>query len=153
MRPDGRLVLLGRKDFQVKVRGHRVELAEVELAVASLDNVKDAVVVAKADPTGEHHLIAYVVPCTEPYSVKGWCAGLAELLPGHMIPAAFHVLPELPRTANGKIDRRALSGPAPPQARGNDTVRRAPHADRGTCRRHLDRGIGQGFDRHPRQLL
>jgi amino acid adenylation domain-containing protein len=115
MLPDGCLVPLGRKDFQVKVRGYRVELAEVEMALLKLDNVKEAVVVGQADPHGEQRLVAYLVPATQPAPPAGTLQRLlAQDMPDYMIPSAFVWLNSLPLTANGKVDLRAL--PAPERA-------------------------------------
>jgi amino acid adenylation domain-containing protein len=66
MLPDGCLLHMGRKDFQVKVRGHRVELAEIEMALLDLDDVKQAAVILRGDHAGDQHLVAYVVPAEEP---------------------------------------------------------------------------------------
>ncbi len=108
-RPDGMLDFLGRRDFQVKVRGFRVEPAEVESALLGHPGVREAVVTAAADAAGGHRLIAYYVaeggggPATEELA-----AGLRARLPEHMVPGTFVRLPELPLNANGKVDRRAL---------------------------------------------
>jgi acyl-coenzyme A synthetase/AMP-(fatty) acid ligase len=112
MLPDGCLVPLGRKDFQVKVRGYRVELAEVEIALLKLDSVKEAVVVGQADPHGEQRLVAYLVPGTQPVPPAGTLRRLlAQDMPDYMIPSAFVWLNSFPLTANGKVDRRALPAP------------------------------------------
>ncbi len=113
---DGRLQLMGRTDSQVKVRGHRVEIAEVELALAGVDNVKEAVVALRADATGEPCLVAYVVPLARPAPTASAMRGaLAGALPGHMLPSVFVVLDALPLTPAGKVDRHAL--PEPGRAR------------------------------------
>jgi amino acid adenylation domain-containing protein len=112
--PDGRLHYLGRRDRQVKVRGYRVEVGEVEAAVLELPSVRNAAVVV-ADAGGDAQLVAYVV--SDPAATFDEAEGrrkLAEWLPGHMIPSAFVELPALPMTANGKLDREAL--PPPPTA-------------------------------------
>ncbi len=99
---------LGRIDHQVKIRGFRIELGEVETALLSQDDVREAVVVVQQQE-GDQRLVAYVA------SEKGRsveAGGLRNLLqkrlPGHMIPSAFVFLEALPRTPNGKVDRRAL---------------------------------------------
>lgn len=112
MLPDGCLVPVGRKDFQVKVRGYRVEVAEVEMALLNLDNIREAVVVAREDREGDQRLIGYLVPVSHPApSFSTMRRLLAENLPDYMIPSGFLVLDSLPRTANGKVDRRALPTP------------------------------------------
>ena len=118
---DGTLELLGRADFQVKVRGYRIELAEIEAALERHARVKEAVVVQQRwEATGVTRLAAYVA--ADGHSIDSANALVTELkqqlaaaLPDYMLPNAFVVLPALPRNGNGKIDRRALpqveSGP------------------------------------------
>ncbi|CAN5499462.1 hypothetical protein BH10PLA2_BH10PLA2_04440 [soil metagenome] len=107
--PDGCLEYLGRSDFQVKIRGHRVEIAEIEAALLALDEIKEAVVVGRDSATGGQRLEAYVVAATQPApTVSRLRITLHELLPDYMIPSAFVMLDELPTTASGKIDRLAL---------------------------------------------
>ena len=111
---DGCLTHLGRQDFQVKIRGHRVELAEVELALLELDGVREAVVVARDDHAGTPQLVAYVVPVPGATPAAGALrAGLAERLPDYMRPAALVTLDALPLTDTGKVDRLALPPPGP----------------------------------------
>jgi amino acid adenylation domain-containing protein/non-ribosomal peptide synthase protein (TIGR01720 family) len=109
---DGTLVFLGRLDHQVKIRGHRVELGEIEAALAAHPALREAVVVARETSAGDRRLIAYVVPAADP-SPDGadLQAYLESRLPGPMIPAAFVQLEALPLNANGKIDRAALPDP------------------------------------------
>ena len=112
MRSDGCLFHLGRQDWQVKVRGHRVDLAEVERALQDHPEVEQAVVTARADEDDDTRLIAYVVTRGEPGpSVTALRRFLAEKLPSHMMPAAFVTLDAFPLTANNKIDRQALPRP------------------------------------------
>ena len=116
MQPDGCVVHLGRKDFQVKLRGQRVEIAEIEMALLDLDTVQDAVVVAREDVPGHQRLVAYVVPARLPGPPVSLLRGaLAEKLPDYMIPSAFVMMDALPFLGTGKVDRRML--PAPDHAR------------------------------------
>jgi amino acid adenylation domain-containing protein len=108
----GDLEYLGRTDFQVKVRGYRVEPGEVEAAVAAHPGVRDAAVVARQDPPGGLRLVAYVVWDGEGSSEAGLREALKARLPAAMVPAAFVELAALPLTPSGKVDRRALAGPA-----------------------------------------
>ncbi len=109
---NGMIDFIGRRDFQVKIRGHRVELGEVEAALAGVTGVSQAVVIAREDG-GAARLVAYVVPeagaAPEPKALRR-C--LLERLPDYMAPSAFVLLEKLPLTPNGKIDRRALPVPA-----------------------------------------
>ncbi len=108
--PDGRLEFLGRMDHQVKVRGHRIELGEVEAALARQPGVREAVVVARPDPAGGAALHAFVTPRDpqQPPPAQALSRGLADLLPAFMQPQTLAVRTELPRTPNGKVDRQAL---------------------------------------------
>ncbi len=114
-RPDGTLDFLGRRDFQVKVRGFRVEPGEVESALLRHPGVREAVVTAALEAAAGHRLIAYYVPegadgPTPPTSAE-LRIHLRESLPEHMVPSLFVPLAELPLNANGKVDRRALPSP------------------------------------------
>ena len=120
--PDGSLQLLGRADSQVKIRGTRVELGEVEQAVLALDGVDDAVAVAGQDHDGHTRLDVYVAGAQAPDAVP---AALVATLPAAMIPATWTRLDSLPRTPGGKTDRRALPAPTSPRT----TSRREPSTD------------------------
>ncbi|HEV2734759.1 MAG TPA: non-ribosomal peptide synthetase, partial [Longimicrobiaceae bacterium] len=111
----GEIRYLGRIDHQVKVRGFRIELGEIEAALARQPAVRQAVVAAREDGTGERGLVAYLVPGEGALPPVGELrAALAEELPEYMLPSAFVELEKLPLTPNGKVDRRAL--PAPGEA-------------------------------------
>ena len=114
---------LGRRDFQVKIRGFRIELQEIESVLSRHPNVADAAVLARTDgPGGAPRLVAYVVlddraegAAPSVADLRGY---LAAALPEPFVPAAFVVLPKLPRNANGKLDRQALPAPDPSASRG-----------------------------------
>ena len=113
---DGEIEFVGRNDFQVKIRGHRIELSEIELALAQHPGIKEAIVLAREKMAGDKRLTAYVVlNRAEAATAKQLREFLKEKLPEYMLPSSFVVLEELPLTANGKVDRNAL--PAPEQAR------------------------------------
>jgi amino acid adenylation domain-containing protein len=112
MRPDGCLLHLGRIDSQVKIRGNRVEIAEVEMALLELHAVKEAVVVAREDIPGLKCLVAYIVPTSTPApTASALRSALAAKLPGYMIPSSFVFLDAMPMIGIGKVDRRALPDP------------------------------------------
>jgi amino acid adenylation domain-containing protein len=107
--PDGCLYHMGRKDFQVKVRGNRIEVGEIETALLALDVIKEAVVIVE-ERSADKSLVAYLVSDDKlPPTVGTLRRALAEKLPDHMIPSAFVLLDAMPVTPNGKIDRCALT--------------------------------------------
>ena len=115
--PDGSITFIGRGDGQVKVRGFRVELGEIENALNDLPGVKDKVVVARQDGGGEKTLACYVVPSdgdrtSSEELLENVREHLRARLPGYMVPTGYAVLKALPLTANGKVDRRALPAPS-----------------------------------------
>ncbi|MGL4346221.1 MAG: amino acid adenylation domain-containing protein [Cellulosilyticaceae bacterium] len=105
MLPDGNIQFVGRADHQVKIRGYRIEMGEVEAKLKEVAGVKQAVVLAHEDETHTKYLCAYVVSDKEMTEVK---LDLKTKLPEYMIPTYFTKLDEIPLTANGKLDRKAL---------------------------------------------
>jgi amino acid adenylation domain-containing protein/non-ribosomal peptide synthase protein (TIGR01720 family) len=112
--PDGAVAYVGRADHQVKLHGNRIELGEIEATLRSLPAVRDAVVVLDSG-LGEPRLVAYVVTAATPLDAQHLRETLRTTLPDYMVPAIVLTIDELPLTASGKVDRRAL--PAPPDAR------------------------------------
>jgi amino acid adenylation domain-containing protein len=125
--PDGVIEFLGRADHQVKIRGHRIEPGEIEAGLRLHPSVGEAVVVARESRPGEKRLTAYLVPAnagsngagarhapraSHDFDTAGVQRFLKETLPAALVPSAFVILEELPRTPNGKIDRRSLPAPA-----------------------------------------
>ena len=120
------VIYMGRLDQQVKIRGFRIELGEIEQVLRNLPTISEVIVLAREDTPGEQRLVAYVVLQHRPAdeaglqefapageeSVSAWRRQAALLLPDYMIPADFVLLPSLPITANGKLDRSALPAPA-----------------------------------------
>lgn len=109
--PDGTIEFRGRKDFQVKIRGHRVEIGEIEARLSEHENVKECVVNAADQENGDKVLVAYLVPNGQQPSAGEMRSFLQKKLPDYMIPALFVPLEKLPLTPTGKIDRRALPVP------------------------------------------
>jgi amino acid adenylation domain-containing protein len=122
-RADGRLEFLGRLDDQVKLRGYRVEVGEIERTLASCPAVSEAVVVLRDDPPIGKRLVAYVVPrearvagappAPRPPLAEELCRLTRARLPEYMVPSAVVVLRALPLTPSGKVDRRTLPAPDP----------------------------------------
>jgi amino acid adenylation domain-containing protein len=112
MLPDGCLEHHGRQDFQVKIRGLRVEVAEVEAALRSMAAIREAAVVAREDKPGDKRLVAYIVPAgNAPLNVSTARKFVEQKLPPHMVPSRFVMLDALPLTPTGKVNRRALPDP------------------------------------------
>ncbi len=123
--PDGEIEYLGRIDHQVKIRGNRIELGEVESVLYEHPAVATAVALAREDTPGDKRLVAYVVLRSDnPVATSDLRDLLKERLPDYMVPAAFVVLDAVPLSLNGKVDRAAL--PPPPLEREFDDDFQAP---------------------------
>jgi len=110
--PDGNIQFLGRIDQQVKIRGARIELEEIENQLLKHEKIKEAVVTSMSVETGDNYLCAYFVPHMEQQlSTSDLREFLGERLPGYMIPSYFVPLEKIPLSPNGKLDRRALPKP------------------------------------------
>ncbi len=114
--PDGTLEFLGRNDHQVKIRGHRVELGEIEAALAEHPRVKQAVVTTRENEGGDKRLVAYVVPSdpASSFDASELRAHLRERLPGPLLPSEIVKIDAIPLLPNGKTDRASL--PEPPSS-------------------------------------
>jgi amino acid adenylation domain-containing protein len=112
MLPDGCLLHLGRKDFFVKIRGYRIAIDEIETALRECPGIKQAVVVARGNNSGDERLVAYLVPRVQPGpKVSELRRSLNEKLPSYMIPHTFVTLEAIPLTDTRKVDRKALPEP------------------------------------------
>jgi amino acid adenylation domain-containing protein len=108
--PDGELEYLGRSDQQVKLRGFRIELGEIEAALGRHEAVREAAVVVASAAEGRQRLVACVCPANGAVGSGELRQYLKQRLPEYMIPGSYVAVEELPLTANGKLDRRALRG-------------------------------------------
>jgi amino acid adenylation domain-containing protein/non-ribosomal peptide synthase protein (TIGR01720 family) len=110
--PDGNIEFLGRIDHQVKIRGFRIELAEIESVLRQHPAIRESVVLAREDESGNRYLIAYFVRNQQSeFSVSDFQNFLKKKLPDYMVPSAFVQLKALPLTPNGKVNRQALPAP------------------------------------------
>lgn len=110
--PSGEIEFAGRTDDQVKIRGYRVELEEIEAVLGSHAGVHEVVVVARENSSGEKTLVAYLVPSRESVPTASELRTfLKQRLPHYMVPAAVVLLEAMPKTPNGKVDKRALPAP------------------------------------------
>jgi hypothetical protein len=127
-REDGEIEFLGRIDTQIKIRGFRVELGEIEAALARHPAIREAVVISREDKPGQQRLVAYFVTAAgHTVSAKELRSALRESLPDYMIPAVFVPLDALPLHPNSKLNRKAL--PAPEEAPlESDTPYEAPRS-------------------------
>jgi amino acid adenylation domain-containing protein len=122
-RTDGTIECLGRADHQVKVRGYRIELKEIENALADHPSVRAGLVEARREAGGDVRLVAHIVAKPGSQSSASEVRGfLKSRLPGHAIPSAFLFLDQVPLNAHGKIDRSALLEPTPQDASGPDAA-------------------------------
>lgn len=132
MSADGVLEFVGRIDGQVKVRGFRIEMGEIEAALSGLPELRKCAVVARRDEVRGNELVAYVVPADETFAPAALKEKIGRLLPDYMVPTQWVRLDDLPVTANGKLDRRSL--PAPHRERPDDLahpyIEPAPGAER-----------------------
>jgi thioesterase domain-containing protein/acyl carrier protein len=110
--PDGAIEFLGRKDEQVKIRGHRIEPGEIDAILRQHPDVNDVLTLAREDTPGDKRLVAYVVARSPSASAADLRAFLKRRIPNYMIPAHMVLLQRLPFTTNGKVDRARLPSPA-----------------------------------------
>jgi len=116
-RPDGNIEFLGRVDYQIKLRGQRIEPGEIEVALAGHPLIKDAAVIAREDSPGDKRLVAYIIPAAADLDIAAVRSFLGTCLPDYMVPAAFVTLDSFPLSPTGKLDRKAFA--APDNARAN----------------------------------
>ena len=112
--PDGNIDFLGRADYQIKLRGHRIEPGEIEALLEQCAGVRQAVAILREDREGDKRLVAYLVADGTPPASSALRAALDSKLPDYMVPSAFAFLDALPLTGNGKIDRKELLKLPPP---------------------------------------
>ena len=147
--PDGRIEFLGRADHQVKLRGYRIELEEIESALKQNPHVRDAVVIVR-----DEKLLAYIVAqnnqAIEMTAIRDF---LQKQLPDYMVPTEFAVLQSLPQTPNGKVDRNALPINGSGSTNSPQNIRRASHANRSPTGKHLERRSRRGKNWRSRRFF
>ncbi len=118
--PDGGIEFLGRVDYQVKLRGFRIEVEEIEAALRNSPGIQEAVVILRQDQPGDSRLVAYfetnIMSSDSAAISQTLRIRLAEKLPDYMLPSAFVLMDELPRLPNGKVNRRVLAALPAPEA-------------------------------------
>ncbi|KQR67623.1 type I polyketide synthase [Pedobacter sp. Leaf176] len=117
---DGNIEFLGRRDLQIKIRGYRVELGEIEVAIAHQKDISQVAVVLREDIPGRQMLVAYLIGNQANYGQNKLKELIAQHLPDYMIPSAFVWLSEFPKTTSGKVDRKLL--PIPTNERPDSNV-------------------------------
>ncbi|SHF70730.1 natural product biosynthesis luciferase-like monooxygenase domain-containing protein [Litoreibacter ascidiaceicola] len=124
--PDGTLDFLGRADFQVKLRGYRVELGEIETAIDQFEGIKHSVVVTREDSPGQ--LVAYMLS-NDDVDQDALRTHLRDTLPDYMVPHHFVTMNAFPLSPNKKVDRNALPAPSEVQAQSSSTLNAAAKAE------------------------
>ncbi|HEX7733770.1 MAG TPA: phosphopantetheine-binding protein, partial [Ktedonobacteraceae bacterium] len=121
-REDGTLEYVGRRDGQVKLRGYRLELGEIEAVLRQHPAVREVAVIAREDATGQRYLVAYLLlHQARPVTPGDLSLYLRELLPSYMLPSAYKLLETWPLSPNGKLNRRALPVPDELSSEPNET--------------------------------
>jgi amino acid adenylation domain-containing protein len=129
LQSDGHLEFLGRRDFQIQLRGIRIELAGIETVVQQLGLAAQCAVIARGTPEGEARLVAFVVKPRND-RIATFRRALAKELPDYMLPHQIVVLDAMPLTVNGKLDRNRLAEMPVPQPQGSDRPDAGPLSDR-----------------------
>jgi amino acid adenylation domain-containing protein len=129
--PSGDIEYIGRRDEQIKIRGHRIEIAEIATAIVRQEGIKDAVIIPVKHSNGEYELAAYFITGEE-YNIAQLRERLSQALPVYMIPSYFIPLAEFPLNNNGKLDKHALPQPKDAALSGNGYV---------PCRNDIDRQV------------
>lgn len=135
MRADGMIEFVGRTDHQVKIRGQRLELGEVEAVLLRHESVRECAVMARGDQADEKYLAAYIVAKDKSLTTSDLRQFVRNLLPDYMVPSAFVFLEEMPLTPNGKLNRPALPDPTTVASSAPDPCRQTEP------RNHFERAI------------